>query len=257
MRKERVFKKNYQGGWAGFSLVEIAIVMVIIGLLTVGGLNVVKLKREQALYASSDSALEQVKEAMLAFVVINGHMPCPDTNNDGDEDRGSRECSAITGQVPYVTLGLTVKNVKDGWGNFIQYSTNTSVNVLPSVIDGNNSASYFDYDSEPTALTFDLETPPTVLYPASNNLDIDDGAGVTSASNQSIVLVAYNSNGIATFSNCATLIVNERENCDGDANFVQADLVTGNSGNFFDDKLISISPNEIRSAILKNNPSSI
>ena len=244
---------------AGFSLVEIAIVLVIIGLMTVGGANLISMKREQALYAESDIALKQTKQAMLTYVVVNGHLPCPDTNDDGNEDRGTFQCSGDSGAVPYLTIGLNLANVKDPWGSVLRYNVNTNADVLASVNDNTSSASYFNANPVIPAgekLHFRLNTPPSATVAGANNLMIEDGNGNNVASNQIAVLVAYNSNGLRTLNSCASTDVQEQENCDGDRIFNSVPHRLQDVS-FFDDTVISISANEIKSAILRNNPQGI
>lgn len=251
-----------QGGrQKGFSLIEIAIVLVIIGLVTTGGLKMVKSQREKALYGASSDILKEMKTAVISFVVINGHMPCPDTDvpPDGFENRGTRQCSADSGVLPYADIGLGVSSVRDSWGNFIRYEVNRSATTLTNVNDTAHSASYFDGSSIPSALTFTLTTPP-IMPPGPigvGNLTINDGAGSSWAANQIAVLIAANSNGKQSFASCVSVDSKEQENCDGDADFIQDFRLLSGSAQIFDDTLLGISAGEIKSAILRERPGSL
>ena len=242
----------------GFSLIEVALVLVIIGLLTAGGLNLVKSKREQAMYGASVDALKKSKEALVAYVVINGHLPCPDSDliPDGSENRGTNQCSANTGVLPYIDMGLNQVSVKDSWGNYIRYEINTGATVLANVNVNTHSASFFNLSSAIGAgsLSFSITTPTTALNPGVGNLDVNDGAGSPWAANQIALLIAQNSNGKQAIASCGSLGAKEQENCDGDTDFIQDFRLIDVSGQFFDDKLLGISAGEIKTAIIKEHP---
>jgi len=87
----------------GFTLIEIAIVMVIIGLLTGGGISILKLLTERKARNDNLEYLQQAKEAILSFANINGRLPRPDTNGDGQEDACANPC---VGLLPFINLNI-------------------------------------------------------------------------------------------------------------------------------------------------------
>lgn len=109
----------------GFSLLEIAVAMVLTSLLLYGGfdlyINHLKLsKKEQA-----QQSLLDIKHQMLTFVSVNGFMPCPDIDNDGREDRNgsdnTKACAARFGYLPWRDIG---SESTDPWGNPYFYRIN-------------------------------------------------------------------------------------------------------------------------------------
>jgi prepilin-type N-terminal cleavage/methylation domain-containing protein len=90
-------------GHKGFTLIEIAIVMVIIGLLTGGGISILKLLTERKARNDNLEYLQQAKEAILSFANINGRLPRPDTNGDGQEDACANPC---VGLLPFINLNI-------------------------------------------------------------------------------------------------------------------------------------------------------
>jgi len=111
---------NIQLQYKGFSLVEMSIVLVVIGVISMGSLQVynsVNNYREQAL---ANKFLLQAQEAIIYFAKSNFRLPCPDINSDGFED-----CSGSykTGQLPFNTLGLPlssqVSDASIGYQNLI------------------------------------------------------------------------------------------------------------------------------------------
>lgn len=112
----------------GFSLIELAIVLVIVTIL-IGGLAVPLSAQIQARrIAETQRTLEEAKEAVIGYArthPIAGalgyrHLPCPDSvGNDGKEDRSGDACSSPSGLLPWVDLGVASQ---DAWGNRLRYA---------------------------------------------------------------------------------------------------------------------------------------
>ena len=92
----------------GFTILEVAIVLAIVGLLLAGGVNLLSTSSDTAKYKQAQYDLQEVKEAMLSFYNINKYVPCPDTDGDGIENPPTRTgvCTNIRGFLPHVTLGI-------------------------------------------------------------------------------------------------------------------------------------------------------
>lgn len=103
--------KHYQG----FSLVELAVAMVIIGFLGVIAWSYMpKLMTLPMFSQFSGKATEQSVNAIDGFILANGRLPCPDTsaNNTGIENCAP---GVINGWLPARTLGLSLsERVKYG-----------------------------------------------------------------------------------------------------------------------------------------------
>jgi prepilin-type N-terminal cleavage/methylation domain-containing protein len=90
----------------GFSLVEIAVVLVIVG---VAGAVLVRalpgLQRWPIVNRMSAAPLERAQQALDGFVLANSRLPCPARAEDGT---GLEDCSAghQVGLLPVATLGL-------------------------------------------------------------------------------------------------------------------------------------------------------
>ena len=117
----------------GFTLIEMAIVLVIITIL-IGGLAMPLSAQIQARrIAETKKTLDEARDALMGYAMMTGvgaraFLPCPDTNGDGIQDRaGTGECldsnnlpvgSVAYGRFPWVTLGTASQ---DAWGNRLRY----------------------------------------------------------------------------------------------------------------------------------------
>jgi prepilin-type N-terminal cleavage/methylation domain-containing protein len=111
----------------GFTLIEMAIVLVIITIL-IGGLAMPLSAQIQARrIAETKKIMEEAREAILGFAMTNSgilystnrRLPCPDTDGDGIEDlNAGTKCANSHGFLPWVDLGVANQ---DAWGNRLRY----------------------------------------------------------------------------------------------------------------------------------------
>lgn len=117
----------------GFTLIELAIVLVIVTLL-VGGLAMpLSAQIEARRIAETRKALEAIHDTLIGYAMSNTvtvggvtrhYLPCPDTNNDGREETRnvtSGNCPSARGGLPWMTLGIPGD---DAWGNRYTYAAN-------------------------------------------------------------------------------------------------------------------------------------
>lgn len=109
----------------GFSLVEIAIVLVIVGLLITGLALPLTAQLDQKNYNETQKELMDMQEALIGYALSNTaldgrpHLPCPDTDSNGFENREATGlCTALEADVPWATLGL---GQTDSWNNRYRY----------------------------------------------------------------------------------------------------------------------------------------
>ena len=101
MKAIGVFARLHQ---SGFSMVEMAVVLVLLGLLSwgvTGAYDNAATLRERDLASRSAESLQQ---ALRAFVLANARLPCPDLTGSGWE--GDCSLGADAGWLPYRALGL-------------------------------------------------------------------------------------------------------------------------------------------------------
>lgn len=111
----------------GFSLIEMAIVMVILGALIGGLLMPLSAQRDVSNRKTTEAQLAEIHDALLGFAQLNGRLPCPtNINSQGLELRnGAGNCIFANGFVPYATLGvqgsLQNQRLMDVWQMPIRY----------------------------------------------------------------------------------------------------------------------------------------
>jgi prepilin-type N-terminal cleavage/methylation domain-containing protein len=114
----------------GFTLIEIAIVLTIVALLSVGAITVLQLAILRTRIAETQTALREAREAVVAFAVVNRSLPCPAASAvDGTEQsRSGGHCASRRGLLPWQTLG--VRGI-DGWGNRLGYLASPGLVAAP------------------------------------------------------------------------------------------------------------------------------
>ena len=124
---------NGKPSQSGFTLVEIAIVLLIVTILL--GYTVALFPRQQELkqYNALEKDMDRIVDAIVGFAQVNGRLPCPAIpNSAGDEDGGGAgPCNNYGGFVPVNTLGLEGRInadtlLLDPWGNPYRYYVSNS-----------------------------------------------------------------------------------------------------------------------------------
>jgi prepilin-type N-terminal cleavage/methylation domain-containing protein len=114
----------------GFTLTEMAVVLVIVALLLGGMLLPMSAQDDIRRTNETRATLANTQEALLGFAVVNGRLPRPAISSiDGAENPAiCGDDAACTGFIPWATLGV---ERSDAWGKLIRYS------VTPTYANGN------------------------------------------------------------------------------------------------------------------------
>ena len=216
---------------AGFTLVEMAIVLLILTLLAGGltvGLSTQIARRKEA---ATDASLEEARDALLGYLVRKGYFPCPaKTATDGGEDRQGTSCtgSHYSGLLPWAELGI---QGIDGWGHRLRYAvaeeyakaiTLSATSSPPGTLTIKTRNSN---GTELTLTTNDGAAPVLVLSHGANGLGATDQDGNTLAAPPAGSDEAVNAGG------------------DGKVYFSRPlSENPGASGGAFDDRVLWISP---------------
>ncbi|MBD3822634.1 MAG: type II secretion system protein [Thiotrichales bacterium] len=100
----------------GFSLLEIAIGVLILGLIIAGFNGVFKLIYDTDHIVEERANMDRIERALKMYLRVNLHLPCPSVDVDGHEDRDSATdvCTKREGYLPFNDIGVSDK---DAWGN--------------------------------------------------------------------------------------------------------------------------------------------
>lgn len=134
----------------GFTLIELAVVLFIFGLLIAGLLGPLETQLEARDRAATIEVMDEIIESLYGYAITNGRLPCPDTDGDGlpnpifnPADVATATCAG-EGVVPWVELNTPPG---DAWGNRFRYRVASPQFVWPEtdgVCDGNTLPQEFD-----------------------------------------------------------------------------------------------------------------
>ncbi|MBF0181295.1 MAG: type II secretion system protein [Magnetococcales bacterium] len=102
---------------AGFTLVEMAIALVVFSMVLVGGLQALQSQSRKQTLEKAQAEMRAIQDALLGFLTVNGRLPCPDTDFDGVE-QGACAAPNQEGSLPWNTLGV---KPLDPWGQLYTY----------------------------------------------------------------------------------------------------------------------------------------
>ena len=122
----------------GFTLIEIAVAVLVITLLLGSLLVPLNTQVEQRQIGETERRLAEIKEALIGFAAINGYLPCPAISaTDGTEDRTAGACTLVggnpkrDGMLPWATLGVSPL---DSWNNLYRYSVDPDFSDINNLI---------------------------------------------------------------------------------------------------------------------------
>ncbi len=172
-------KKYYMG----FTLVEMAIVLVIVGLLISAFLAPLSAQRDLKDYSDTKLHLEQIREALYGYAIINGGLPCPTTTADPTDNvnYGHSDATCLltdpAGVLPWKDLGV---QESDSWGMQRNVTTDPWVG-------------YWLYRVDPNFVnTFSLTTKTQATNPnpgANINIRKSDGTSSTISAERAVAVI--------------------------------------------------------------------
>ncbi len=140
-----------RGGQQGFTLVELAIVMAVAGLMLAGTMNLLGGQLDQSRTRATRDRLQMAHDALVSFYISHAHLPCPAdgalASSDASYGRAQPETSgscagvAATDRVlPWRTLGLQEELSFDGWRQRLTYHVSAPLTTAGAAGPGDLSA---------------------------------------------------------------------------------------------------------------------
>jgi prepilin-type N-terminal cleavage/methylation domain-containing protein len=264
----------------GFTLTELAVVMVIVGLLLASAMYTLSAQMDQRDFQETQQRLSQARDLVLAFALANGRLPCPArytsaaSNSQGLESfctAASGACSGAEtttvqshgncsnyydGYLPAASLGFGPTDsagfAVDAWNNRIRYVVTGSA---PACAAGN-----LVYTSTTNLKTYGIACQPPDLLLCRSSTGIT-GSSCNTSANQvmasnliaAIIFSTGKNYGTATSAAAATAAgrTDEAANLDGNASFVVHTPTTSDAANGeYDDQFTWITAGEIYNRLI-------
>ncbi|MDO9421462.1 MAG: type II secretion system protein [Herminiimonas sp.] len=244
----------------GFTLAEMAIVVLLVGILLTFGVGLVQSQLENSAINVTKKRQEAIRDALIGYLGKYHRLPCPESaitpppapnvSFDGIEDRAggtagtppvpnpATQCVVTFGTLPFVTLGLSREMALDGWNNFFTYQ------VSNTPYDWTRSAS-FNTGNQGGIVVNDRPNISLVPYPIP----------------AVVVLVSHGKNGAGAFTIKGTrntlpiaADIDQLDNTSNDGVFVRRELTNSDTapGGTFDDIVAVFLPSDLVTTTVQN-----
>lgn len=252
----------------GFTLVEMAMVLMIIALLLGGLLPVISGQIEQQRNAETRKQLAEIRDALMGFAVANNRLPCPaqatlatDAANAGKEARKNSSCAcqttsgstkkiadasgsrvacadtAIVGVVPWATLGVSET---DAWGRRFTYQVTSD---FADGTDGTTEAAA-NACQKSTGVSFQM------CSEANLKVLIAAGSATTLVDLVPAIAISHGVNGAGGYTNAGNKLTNSADADEAENADTTNSLVSHDPSPTFDDLLVWTPPNLLLSRMI-------
>ena len=104
----------------GFTLVELAIVIAVVGFLLGAFLAPLRAQIDAVRIRETERMLDEIRDALIGHAITRGALPCPDVVSDGIDGAAPAACAgtALEGILPFQALGVPRA---DAWGRLFRY----------------------------------------------------------------------------------------------------------------------------------------
>jgi prepilin-type N-terminal cleavage/methylation domain-containing protein len=259
--------RPFLGHDLGFTLIELAVVLAIIGLIAGGLLTAWTARLVQQRIETTKTNAEAIKSALTLFISRNNRLPCPaiaglapGAAGYGQEAATPGTCtgttivgvvpnSAARGIVPWISLGLSSEAASDAYNNCFTYQvTLTQTNLTATSVAG-MLGSLSVHSNAPIAMG---------IAPTGNQIN---GCNITANDNSCngfavAVIQSHGKNGLGAISEggialAAPASPQELQNAGNNTAFVRADY-SENAGNYFDDIVVALSPDDVLNPLTRD-----
>ncbi len=244
----------------GFTLIELSIVLVVVGIMLYAGIAIGAIQVEAAKLKQTKDKINKIDRALQLYLETNNSLPCPsDGELSGDDNNYGKgvktdnaavsdatcanvtgiDVSAVTvaymGVVPTRDLDLPDDFMVDGWGNKISYAVSRYCVDKENWSDNDQSSRF--------KCTTGADGNADYYYDVGGSLSVLDNTGHTSRTAQAVyVVLSHGKNGLGGYTNEGARIMSAAESSQYDldnAGLTTADGTSGDATNIvFRDDLI-------------------
>jgi prepilin-type N-terminal cleavage/methylation domain-containing protein len=256
---------SFSGCHHGFTLIELAVVLVIVGLIAGGMVSAWSARLAQQRIDTSKANAEAIKTALMLFISRNNRLPCPavaglapGAAGYGQEAATPGTCTGTTiigvniaarGIVPWISLGLTGEGASDAYNNRFTYQVTLSQTSLTATTLASLRGNLSVHSNAPIAMG---------IAPTGNQTN---GCNVTANDNSCngfavAVIVSHGKNGLGAISEGGIALdapasPQELQNAGNNTAFVRTDY-SENAANYFDDIVVAFSPDDLLSPLTRD-----
>ncbi len=259
MKPVKPMKKNSADG---FTLIEMAIVIMVIGLIIAAFAPLYSLNQKNIKSSTTSVNVETVVSAIGSFRALHGRYPCPSSltftqNNPayGREDCTDKSGTAIGNNINGMWIEQSKRAAfayRPPFGPVVTQPPRVIVGFVPFRHLGLNERSAYDgYGNRIMYVVTEHLTCDNCFAPDQGGIDIINDSGNTAldaVGTAHFTVFSYGENGAGAFTKsgvrlaCPAGAVTERENCDYDVSVAEADATyqialtsTSNGNSNFDD----------------------
>ncbi|WP_255992022.1 prepilin-type N-terminal cleavage/methylation domain-containing protein [Chitinolyticbacter albus] len=226
----------------GFSLVEMAVVLLVLGVLLAGVLGPLRAQWQAERLRETRTRLDAAESALLGYALQRGRLPCPADPARVGSGAGDEDCSREHGTLPWLLLGVPET---DAWGRRWLYAV---------------SPGFADSDGATPAPTASCASPTPVpgtgvsfTWCSAGAYTVAESGGGTNMTTDAVaVLGSYGADGLGGHardgSTMAAAAGEQAENTDGDDDFVAGSEIEGS----FDDQFRWLSTYRLHEWMLRS-----
>jgi type II secretory pathway pseudopilin PulG len=178
-----------------FSLIEVAIAIVLVGIVTFPLISITTGFLERAKIEKTNKSIFVIKEALVSYFLMNKALPCPadPTLNPNKPSYGSSQsCSSINGTVigslPADALGLSRDFILDGYGRKFTYA-------VPSFLTTSGNVRFYKDRTTKTIIPDDGTLP----LSSDKQITLNSSGGTLIASDVFFIINSHGKDGVGAY----------------------------------------------------------
>lgn len=181
----------------GFTLIEMAVVVFLIGILATMGLSAASSILANSAISNTKKKQEVIRDVLITYMATNKRLPCPAIDENGIEAKSAAVpsiCTGYFGILPYQTLGLSKSAALDGWENLFSYAVSSQWTLAYA---NTNTAT----TSNNANISFNAGDAGTL--PVSNRTPATNATN-TSLGSDAIIVISHGMNGLGALTSKGT-----------------------------------------------------